>query len=159
MTSIRSRWAVTRPDINGEAQEPEEWDDAELLEFEHGKLYFKNDAENLYMLFDVLEDTIEDDIRAKEYLWIVVDADRSKNITPGTDLYFRFPGSGGRFEKAYWIEPTAPSHRWAWSDPVSEAAQTFDLSFNPSFPRHRICEVALNLEASSGSFGPADPLR
>jgi len=142
MTSIRSVWAATPPEIDGVALR-DEWADGGLLKLPHTKVFFKNDAENLYILLDVIDDTIEDEYPG-DYLWIIVDVDRSKNISPGTDVTFQILGGGRGFRKAYWLEPSSGSTE-EWIDTVSDCAKQFRTSFNSATP-HRVLEFALNLE-------------
>jgi hypothetical protein len=142
MTSIRSVWAATPPEIDGVA-EADEWADGGLLELPHTKVYFKNDADNLYILLDVIGDTVARWINP-EHFWIAVDVDRSKNITPNTDILLAgVPHPEWAFVKQYYL---APGELTGSFTPVSEAATGFGTSFNDIRRNHRRWELALNLE-------------
>ena len=141
MTSIRSVWAATPPVINGQA-ESTEWADGGWLDLPHTKVFFKNDAENLYILLDVLGCNVAD---GEEYFGIVVDVDRSKSVTPYTDVRFGaiHQYKGDLYRKLY----TQPAVGGSVQDltTTSEMATGFYSSFN-SGTAHRIWELALNLE-------------
>jgi hypothetical protein len=119
------------------------------------KVFFKNDAEYLYILLDVLGCDVED---GEEYFMIAVDVDRDKSVTPHTDTRFgvRHTLKGDLF-RLLLTEPSVAGKVRVLTT-TSEIATGFGPSFNDTTP-HRIWELALKLEeigADPGTWWGSD---
>jgi len=106
-------------------------------------VFFKNDAQYLYILLDVLGCQVAD---GEEYFGIEVDVDRDKSVTPYTDTCFRVRHDlkGDLYRRLY-TKPLVGGETRVLTT-TSEMATGFGPSFNDTRRDHRIWELALNLE-------------
>jgi len=156
MTIIRSVWAATGFVDQYHQIDQKRWADGGLLELSNAKVFFKNDHKYLYILLDVINDTVAD--KTGDYFWITVDVNRSKNIDPymgapaapahvyaraGADINFSFMGPPlDKFVKQYYLGPC----RWTKVfDTYSSCITQFRGSFNNK-KEHRIWVFRIYLD-------------
>lgn len=142
-----------------------EWNNASKMKLEHGFVTYtereygylmaQNDAKNLYILFDVLEDTSEnvslDENSWQDYFCLSFDVDLDKEITPNVDVLFSpYPSNRSVLGKAFHIGPGTTTGMW---NTASQLGTGFGSSFNSEIP-HRFWEIAISLqEINSNPYG------
>ena len=146
----KSGWALTPPSISGNFL-PSEWDNAGIIPLAStGFLMIKNDAKNLYLALDVVQDT-GNTPGVGDFFWLSFDVDGNAAITAQKDvnygIYPMLPIRIGRqfyLGKAVWTPIlTDPS--------TSLACQFFGVSPKSNTP-HRIWLLRIDLAEIGVNF-------
>jgi len=157
-TQIKSVWADVPLTIDGTV-EPD-WADAAEIPLPHSAIYVKNDAENLYLLVDLTEDTHDDTLGepSGDFFHLSFDVDKDEMITLNVDLDYRLSPTND-LALAYYLGPGA------WTglfETASSLGVGFGGSMNSATP-HRIWEFAIPLEEIDSSltdlFVTPEPVR
>lgn len=102
---IAPAWAPAAPVLNG-AIAPGEWSAGTVTNIAHGKMVTMNDVSNLYVLLDVVDDTIDNPIvplGPNDYYVLAIDADLSMGVTANVDFVYDACQDGRTFIKAYYL--------------------------------------------------------
>lgn len=122
-----------------------EWNNASKMNLIHGYLLMQNDASNLYILFDVIDDTSANTSLSanslEDYFWLSFDVDRDWTITTNEDVLFSKIPSRMVLGKAYHLRAGATTGLY---ETESQLGIGFGPSLNFEVP-HRFWELAINL--------------
>jgi hypothetical protein len=102
---IPRRWAASVPVIDGVVS-PGEWTGAQVTPLVHGQLRTMNDAAFLYVLLDVIDDTVNDPTSGSgpaDSFVMAFDVDLNFGVTPNTDLIYDACQDSRSFIKAYYL--------------------------------------------------------
>lgn len=102
--AIDSAYVSTPPDIDGKISFGE-WQIANQIPFENGFITVLNDAIRLYVLIDVLDDNVNDSLRAMDYFWMTFDVNRNGVIDPKVDLNYGLNPQNGNMRYSYYLGP------------------------------------------------------
>ena len=161
-TPESSAYTASPPIINGKIQ-GDEWKNAVLIStFAHGNLYYMNDDTNLYLLFDVTEDTIDDLYNVLSYSNVTNDKihlsfDVNENhITDLSDVYYGYVAYsiGYKFGISTYI--SVPPASCSSTGATKYTSSTLGLGFGSSPSQsalHRIWELALNFTEIQANHG------
>lgn len=155
MVTIRSTWTAKPINIDGNL-DLSQWSNAGKLPLgSAGSLLVKNDAQFLYLAFDLVGD-LGNDASPGDYFWFFVDVDGNRAITPNRDLlYGVFPGQPNRIAKCYLLRPGATTG--IVNEPTdSKQVMSFGPSLNAPNTSHRIWELRLSLSEIGVDFAAAD---
>ncbi len=135
--------APDRPPVIDGVISPGEWDKAQSLPFEHGVLFFQNDAVNLYLLFDQTDvlQSQSSSADAKGSLVLASDAHADGEPSGGADLLLSFSFPDQAACRQLFSSSRSLS---ACSTADSSAAMGFGPSNLSSTP-HRVWEAAISL--------------
>ncbi len=140
-----------------------EWDFTHTLKFANGLITVRNDGLRMYVLLDVIGDTVENSIRSVDYFYLTFDKNKDAAITPNVDLNYTYPVSSTNLRYQYYLGP----NEWTGMQPdtFSSRAAGFgcfyadgSLSFT-QFPlrkncsRHRLWELAIDLDEIGAAPG------
>jgi len=153
MATVTSTWASAAPSISGSFT-PGEWAGAGSLPMPGGVIFFKNDANFLYLAIDLVNDT-GNSPGVGDYFWLSFDVDRSGSITPNFDVHYAiYPALPIRIARQFYLGPGA----WTGilSTPSPALAQQ-GFSATPLSPvPHRIWELRIPLsEIGLAALGAA----
>jgi len=153
MSFINSKWA-SKPINLSDPLSDEAWSGA----FEHqlaipgGYMWAKNDANFLYVVLDVIEDT-NNDPGTGDYFWFTFDTNRNRAITPNKDLnYGVLPGNPNKMGKTYYVRPGATTGL-SFDEDKAASKIDFDVSLNSNTP-HRIWKLKFKLTEINVSLLP-----
>jgi hypothetical protein len=141
---IGRRWAATAPTIDGVVSAGE-WSGAQLTMLPHGRLRTMNDGAFLYVLIDVVDDTVNDPIGTlggMEFFTLAFDTDLNNAVTPNVDLAYASCQDGRAFVKAYYLGGGAFTGCRTTS-PLSLGAPGFGPTLHSAVP-HRFWEFRLD---------------
>ncbi len=152
---ILRRWATTPPTINGVVGRGE-WSYAQSTALAHGKLMTMNDSHFLYVLIDVVDDTVDNPpahagANTGDWFRLAFDVDLNHAVTPHVDLDYSSCNDGQEFVKS--IRLSASS--WTGctpTDPQSVGKAGFGATLNSSVP-HRFWEMRLKLSEIGADTG------
>ena len=152
---ILRRWATTPPTINGVVGRGE-WSYAQSTALAHGKLMTMNDSHFLYVLIDVVDDTVNNPpahagANTGDWFRLAFDVDLNHAVTPHVDLDYSSCNDGQEFVKS--IRLSASS--WTGctpTDPQSVGKAGFGPTLNSSVP-HRFWEMRLKLSEIGADTG------
>ncbi len=153
----QSGFTSTPPTINGDIDTSAEWDGAGSYDMGPAMVYFLNDADNLYVLFDVWFDTSADDgpaMPADLYV-ITFDVDRDGEPDVGLDCGYApciVGGNIGALVTRYLLEQVEGCLGQACQTTSAVVGRGFGASPAPA-PSHRIWEVAIPLSEIGGQPG------
>ncbi len=102
---IARAWSATAPTINGSVGLTE-WSAGTTTTIAHGKLVTMNDGHFLYVLLDVVDDTVDNPPApggTGDYFALAVDADLNHAVSPNVDLIYDACQDGTPFIKAYYL--------------------------------------------------------
>jgi uncharacterized repeat protein (TIGR01451 family) len=150
---VASRWTCSPPAIDGAAPH-HEWGTARGLSLTHSRIYLLNDAEYLYVLMDVVGDTLDDPPLPQDpwgdYFWLTFDVDLDGKISPEVDLnYALYPFLPYALGRQYYLGP----HEWTGLSPT---AGSLGVEMGPSFAapwEHRIWEMRIPLREIGAGAG------
>lgn len=154
MAIIRSSWAAHPIAIDGMINAPQ-WTGAGQLSLGSAGLFLvKNDAQFLYLAFDLTGDN-GNDASPGDYFWLTIDVDGNRAVTPNRDLFYGvFPGQPNRIAKCYMLRPGACTG--IVNEPTeSQQVMHFGPSMHASTP-HRIWEMRLSLSEIGIDFAATD---
>ena len=150
--TINSEYTATPPQIDG-AINFNEWNHSNRIPFENGYITVKNDGIRLYLLLNVLDDTIDDGSPA-DYYYLTFDVDGNNAITPNVDLNYGPSPSTGNMRYQYYLGPNA----WTTLQPDTFSSQgrgfgcffadgslTFTFPFSITCNQHRVWEFGIDL--------------
>ena len=103
--AIAPAWAPAAPNPNGTIGVGE-WAAGTVTNIAHGKMVTMNDGSNLYVLVDVVDDTVDNPIvplGPNDYYTLAIDADLNMGVTPNVDLIYDSCQDGQPFTKAYYL--------------------------------------------------------
>jgi hypothetical protein len=135
--------SVSRPTIDGLASETE-WVQATVYDLPHGKLYYQNDDDYLYVLIDLIGDTGDnrEGLGADSFSF-TFDVNENKVVDANKDFMYGFAGGDySRFGIFYYLDCRSST---GINPSNSEAGEGFGPSFSSTIP-HRIWELALALD-------------
>jgi hypothetical protein len=142
---IGRRWASSPPTVDGVIS-PGEWSTGWPTAIAHGQIRTMNDASFLYVLVDVVDDTVNDPIGTvggNEFFTLAFDTDLSFSVTPHVDLAYASCQNGVAFVKAYYLGGGAFTGCQTPS-PLSLGQPGFGPTLNSATP-HRFWEFRLDL--------------
>ena len=142
--SIGRRWATAAPTIDGVVS-PGEWSSARLTTLTHARLRTMNDGSFLYVLLDVVDDTVNDPVGTvggNEYFTLAFDVDQNNAVTPHVDLAYATCQDGRTFVKTYYLGGNAFTGCQNTS-PLSHGAVGFGPTLHKLVP-HRFWEFRLD---------------
>lgn len=148
---ITRRWAGTAPAIDGTVS-PGEWTSGMATTISSGGVNYAqmrtmNDASYLYVLLDVVFDTVNDPIPTPgtigDFFTLFFDKDLNHAVTPNVDFFYSTCQDGRPFVKAVEFSQYS-STACEPVDPATLGAEGFGASFNSGVP-HRIWEFRLSL--------------
>ena len=154
ISTLRPAFASNAPTVDGYAS-PGEWLDyyngLNILNFTDGKVYVMSDHIRLYLLFDLLNDTVNN---PNDYIQVSFDVNNNRQIDNNTDInYAIIPGTTSLRYQYY----TGPAE-WTplYPDTYSSVAKSFscnqmdgsliirDYPFANTCNSHRIWELAID---------------
>jgi hypothetical protein len=142
---IARRWATAPPTINGVVAAGE-WTGATATPLIHGQMRTMNDGSYLYVLLDIVDDTVNDPVPTPgvngDFFTLAFDIDLNRGVTPFVDLFYSTCQDGRPFVKAHYIT-AGSSTGCQTTDPASLGARGFGATFNSATP-HRFWEFRLN---------------
>lgn len=156
--------ARATPRIDGRISS-QEWDFSNPIPFEHGFFVTRNDAERLYLLVDVLEDTIDPRQDGRDEINISFDVNRDGEITPRVDVNYHLQPDTDNLRPRYYAGPQS------FGDDFSEFRSSRALGYGCSFAdgsaqlvqlkrptcnRHVYWEVAIDLQEIGAK--PGEPV-
>lgn len=151
---LRSPWRTMPLAIDGTLA-PAEWKEAAQMPLPKGYLFAQNDAENLYLAFDLTADTGNDP--NNDFFWLMIDVDRNGVPTPYHDiLYGTPPNEPNRLGKWLMVGPGACVPTADTFHIASRVRQGFGPSLH-SRMSHRIWELAINLKEIGVDLHPFGP--
>ena len=144
---ILRRWATASPTIDGTVT-PGEWTYAQSTPLAHGRLMTMNDSHFLYVLIDVVDDTVNNPpayagANTGDWFRMAFDIDLNHAVTPNVDLDYSSCNDGKTFVKSIRLS----SYSWTGcqsTDPQSVGKLGFGPTLNSAVP-HRFWEMRLNL--------------
>jgi hypothetical protein len=142
---VGRRWASSPPTIDGVVS-PGEWATGWPTAIAHGQMRTMNDASFLYVLLDVVGDTVNDPIGivgGNEFFTMAFDTDLNFTITPHVDLAYATCQNGTAFVKAYYLGGSSFTGCQAPSA-LSQGQPGFGPTLNSATP-HRFWEFRLDL--------------
>jgi len=140
--------SVSRPTIDGLANETE-WVEATVYDHPHGKSYFQNDDDYLYILIDLIRDTVVDD--ADYNISFYFDGNENKVVDDTKkDLMYGL-SQEGVLSFVYLLD-IGCSFTPGEERSNSEAGESFGPSFNSTIPHH-IWEFAFALDEIQATPG------
>ena len=142
---IGRRWASSPPTIDGVVS-PGEWTSGWPTAIAHGQIRTMNDASFLYILVDVVDDTVNDPIGTvggNEYFTLAFDKDLNFAVTPHVDLAYSTCQDGRAFVKAHYLGGGAFTGCQT-PNALSQGKPGFGPTFNSATP-HRFWEFRLDL--------------
>ena len=160
--AISSAFTATPPVLDGKIS-PGEWDISNQIPFENGFLTVRNDAFRLYILLDVLYDTVDNTGAAPDYFWVAFDKNQDKAITPDVDLMYNLTTTTGNIRYQWFTGPNS----WTGLQPATRSARgrsfgcfipdgTLYITMHPmSFTcrKHVVWEVGIDLAEISAAAG------
>jgi hypothetical protein len=127
-----------------------EWEGIPVTEIPHGLMMAKHDANTLYLLLDVIDDTTDDPLQTTspfgDYFELVFDSTPDGVITPNADvMYGLLPAAGvHNLGLQYFLAPST----WTPTSPtVSQLGAGFGPSIHSPTP-HRIWEFGIDRNES-----------
>jgi hypothetical protein len=161
-TAIVSPLASPPPQIDGVVS-PGEWNLSSKVNFENGFMVVMNDGIRLYVLLDLLGDTVDD---SGDYFWITFDVDEDGVIDANFDLNYGINPVSGNMRYQYYLGPG----QWTGLQPStrSSKAKGFgcfygDNTLSVTFPftvscnNHRVWEFGFDLAEIRAA--PGDTIR
>ncbi len=151
----QSIWAKNRPILNGTIQ-PGEWDKAVLNKValsNSGWLIIQNDASNVYILLDIVQDTYNDPPLGQapwgDFFSVAIDVNVDREITKNIDLlYGLYPGS----YKLGVQTLIGPGTSTGLQPTQANLGVGFGQSMNSTIPHH-IWEISIPLAEIGASPG------
>lgn len=145
--NIMRRWANTTPVINGVVS-PGEWATAQSTPLAHGKLMTMNNGQYLYVLLDVVDDTVNNPpagggANTGDWFRLAFDIDLNHTVTPNVDLDYSSCNDGKEFVKSMRLGLNTSTGCMA-TDPDSLGKVGFGPTLNSAVP-HRFWEMRLDL--------------
>ena len=132
------------PEIDGTVAEGE-WDNAPSIELEYGYMLVQNDAANLYLLVDLIEDVHDDPPLPEspwgDYFWLSFDVNIDEVITPQVDVNYGTYLGTHDLGISYYLGPGT------WTG-IGDSHSQLGAGFGPSINSgvsHRIWEFAISL--------------
>ncbi|MDO9308049.1 MAG: hypothetical protein Q7V04_03190 [Deltaproteobacteria bacterium] len=155
MANVRSKW-TNNTVAPGTMLPASEWGDAAMMTIPAGYMMVKNDADNLYIILDVVGDN-GNDPGTNDYYWLVIDSDNDGAVTTDRDvLYSPWPGQPNRLGRWVMARPNA-----TWPAPNSQVIDSSTrMSFGPTSHsplNHRIWEIRLSLSEMGITLDPTGP--
>lgn len=145
---LRSKWPERPLELDGFLS-PLEWIDAASVDIDHGKVLIKNDLHALWLAIDMIDDTHADP--DGDYFWLLLDADRSRRVTPYRDLLIATPnGQPDRLMMWKVIDEYG-----ACVDGIDMVRSKFRRSFGPTMHSrvpHRYWELRLDFDEIDASL-------
>jgi len=147
-----SPYTTNPPTIDGIIS-PSEWGDACMITLPHGYLFTKHDSNYLYILLDLVGDTLDDPPSNTppygDFFWLSFDVNTDSSITSNVDInYGTYPDTWD-LGKQYYLGPSS------WTGLKSTTSQ-LGVGFGSSpmsATSHRIWELAIDLTEVSASHG------
>jgi len=140
MATVRSTWTAAPINIAA-AFAPAAWAGAGQLDLPVGHVLVKNDAQFVYLAFDLTGDT-GNSPGTSDYFWLTFDVDRNRSITPRVDInYGTYPTLPIKIGHQYYLGPG----RWTGLQPgASTAAVHQTFAATPASPTpHRIWQIRI----------------
>jgi len=142
-----SPYTTNPPTINGIIS-PSEWGDACMITLPHGYLFTKHDSNYLYILLDLVGDTVNDTVD-DDYFWLSFDVNTDYSITSNVDVnYGTYPGTWD-LGKQYYLGPSSWTGLYATTSQLGAGFGSSPMSATS----HRIWELAIDLTEVSASHG------
>src|SRR6516225_9625069 len=133
---IARRWATTAPVIDGIVSAGE-WNSATATPILHGQMRTMNDGSYLYVLLDVIDDTVADDTLngpfSGDLFSIDIDKDLNYAVTPNVDFTYGVCQDGRTFIKSTRLSQFTSTGCQS-VDPNSLGARGFGPTFNSATP-------------------------
>jgi len=139
------------------------------LDLENGFIKVSNDRTRLYILIDLLDDTVDDADVPRDFFYLTFDVDKDREITPNVDVdYTLFPNQA-TIRYRYYLGPDAMTD--LQPETFSSMARGFGCFFGDfsrivtlsSTPptstcnQHRVWEIAIDLKEIGA--GPGDTVK
>ncbi len=144
---VSRRWASTAPVIDGTVS-PGEWTSATATPIGHGQMRTMNDGSYLYVLLDVVDDTVADDdltgYFSGDFFTLDIDKDLNYAVTPNVDFTYGCCQDGRTFVKSIRLNQYT-STGCQPVNPNSLGARGFGPTFNSATP-HRFWEFRLSFD-------------
>ena len=140
---VPRRWATTPPVIDGTVA-PGEWNTAVSTLLDHGFMRTMNDGNYLYVLLDIVDDTVDDPVAPgsdADFFALYIDKDLNFAVTPNVDFFYSSCNDGRPFVKATRLSLGA-STGCQDVNTNSLGVRSFGPTFNSSTP-HRFWEFRL----------------
>lgn len=102
--SLSSTYVATPPTIDGGIGYGE-WNIANRHNFQNGFITLQNDGLRLYVLVDLLADTVDDALRSQDYFWLAFDTNQDVSITSMVDLLYGLETTTGNMRYSYFTGP------------------------------------------------------
>ncbi|MCD6395838.1 MAG: hypothetical protein J7M40_20325 [Planctomycetes bacterium] len=97
-----SPYTASAPAIDGSISF-EEWSNAATMDIDAGQLRFMHDNTHLYLLIDIVADTVNDGF--DDYFWLTFDVNVDGLITSYVDLLYSMPPAAGDLFFYYYLGP------------------------------------------------------
>ena len=158
---ISSSFVDTPPNIDGSVGFGE-WQISNRIPFDHGFITFLNDSIRLYILVDVLDDTIRDDTAPQDVFRLTFDVDRDGEITPDVDLNYREDSTTGNMRYQFYQGPASLNGLQpdTWSSMgrgfgcfAGDGTRTRNFPFDVSCSKHRVWEFGIDLAEIGAQAG------
>ena len=159
---LTSTYAGTPPTIDGRIDYGE-WNLANKIPFDNGFISVVNDNIRLYVLLDVLGETVNNPIDS-DFFWVTFDKDRDGAIDANADLNYGTAARTNNMRYQFYtgpntwtgLQPDTYSSRGRgfgcfWSDGTFTLTSIFPLRFTCS--QHRVYELAFDLGEINSSPG------
>jgi hypothetical protein len=144
---IARRWCATAPVIDGTVS-PSEWTSATATPIGHGQMRTMNDGSYLYVLLDVVDDTVADNILtgpfSGDFFTLDIDKDLNHAVTPNVDITYGTCQDGRTFVKSTRLSQSTSTGCQAVNT-NSLGARGFGPTFNSATP-HRFWELRLSFD-------------
>jgi hypothetical protein len=144
-----------RPVIDGIVSR-QEWTSANRLDLDNGFMKFIHDRGRLYVLIDMLGDSVDDAFRAGggDQFWLLFDVDRDGVITPDVDLRYRLQSVTGHLRYETFCDGCLFGFNPPAAQTYSSRAEGFgcfiedgSATFIPlSCNSHRVWELGIDLQ-------------
>ncbi len=153
LNTLKSNWANEAIDIHAPFSSSQ-WDDAGIFKFDKGLVLVKNDAGFLYLVLDVIADTVDDSTGSnRDYFWLSFDVDKNKSITSNVDVnYGLYPNQPPKLGRQFYLGPG----RWTGilnSPSPSGVKLEFSTSAYSDIP-HKIWKFKILLSEIGVSLAP-----
>ena len=167
MTSIFSEEVPNIDGTIGFGEWPDRTDNQ--LELQSGFVRIVNDRARLYILIDLLEDTVDDGAVPRDFFYLTFDVDRDGAITPDVDLDYTLSPGQANIRYRYYLGPDLLTG--LQPETFSSMARGFGCFFGDGSLQanlravppsstcnpHRVWEIAIDLKEINA--GPGDTLR
>ncbi len=144
--TISSTFVSTPPTIDGTAGATE-WAGPVSYVFGHGDVLFRNDASNLYVLFDVTADTTQDASSPIDYFWLAFDVNHNGIEDPNVDVEYGLCNTVSDFTRTLFLGSCSTTGCGSTTGSLAHGFGSTPASATP----HTFWEIAIPLSELGGA--------